>query len=181
LQRVEAVPVRARTRDGSQRQSSSRQKLSAETLIGFRLIAETRELNDRPSLVAGQPLYIKQWQPCGNNWCYQWLNPAAFSVPTPAAPGAFGNVGRDTLYSPGVFNFDAAISRRFPIRERLQFELRFEAFNALNHFNPSIGGPGTTAGLNSANFGRQTGAGTPGFLPSVYDPRILQFGTKFYW
>jgi hypothetical protein len=140
----------------------------------------TGEGLDRPNLVAGQPLYIKQWTPCGNNWCYQWLNPAAFSVPA-AAPGAFGNVGRDFVYAPGVFNFDAALSRRFKIRERTQFEARFEAFNAINHFNPSIGGPGTTAGLNSANFGRQTAAGTPGFIPSVYDPRILQFSTKMYW
>jgi hypothetical protein len=142
--------------------------------------SQTGEGNDRPNIVPGQPLYINQWQKCGNNWCYQALNPAAFSVPT-AAPGAFGNLGRDAVYSPGVFNFDAAISRRFKIREQTQFEMRFEAFNAINHFNPSIGGPGTTAGLNSANFGRQTAAGTPGFIPSVYDPRILQFSTKVYW
>jgi hypothetical protein len=140
----------------------------------------TGEGLDRPNRVPGQPLYINRWEPCGNNWCYQALNPAAFSVPT-AAPGAFGNVGRDFLYSPGVFNFDAAVSRRFKIREQTQFEFRFEAFNAINHFNPNIGGPGTTAGLNSANFGRQIGASTPGFLPSVYDPRILQFSTKIYW
>jgi len=144
--------------------------------------SDTGELMDRPNLVPGQPLYIKQWQKCGGtNWCYQWLNPAAFLAPAAAAPGAFGNVGRDFVYSPGVFNFDAAVSRRFKIYEQTQFELRFEAFNALNHFNPSIGGPGTTAGVNSANFGRQTAAGTAGFIPSVYDPRILQFGAKFYW
>ena len=137
----------------------------------------TGEGNDRPNLVPGQPLYIKHWQPCGNNWCYQWLNPAAFSVPA-AAPGAFGSVGRDFVNSPGVFNFDAAITRRFKIHEQTQLEFRFEAFNVINHFNASIGGPGTTAGLNSANFGRQTAASQPGFLPSVYDPRILQFGTK---
>jgi hypothetical protein len=140
----------------------------------------TGEGFDRPNLVPGQPLYIKQWTPCGNNWCYQWLNPQAFSAPT-AAPGAFGNVGRDFVYAPGVFNFDAAISRRFKIRERAQFEARFEAFNAINHFNPSIGVPGTTAGLNSPNFGRQTGAPAVLFTPGPYDPRILQFSTKIYW
>jgi hypothetical protein len=140
----------------------------------------TGEGLDRPNIVPGQPLYVQKWEPCGNNWCYQWFNPQAFSVPT-AAPGAFGNVGRDFLYSPGLFNFDAAVSRRFKIYEQLQLELRFEAFNAINHFNPNIGLPGATAGLNSANFGRQTGAGSPGFIPSPYDPRILQFGTKIYW
>jgi len=147
-------------------------------------ISLTGEGMDRPNLVPGQPLYLKQWISCGSNnanSCYAWLNPAAFSVPK-AAPGAFGNLGRDYVYSPGVFNFDAAISRRFTIHEQKQFELRFEAFNAINHFNASIGGPGTTAGLNNAKtFGQQTAASTPGFLPSVYDPRILQFSTKLYW
>jgi hypothetical protein len=143
----------------------------------------TGEGLDRPNLVSGQPLYVKQWEPCGINgvnWCYQWLNPAAFSVPT-AAPGAFGNVARDFLYSPGVFNIDGALSRRFKIYEQTQFEVRFEAFNAINHFNPSIGNPGTTAGLNSANFGRQIAASAAGFPPSPYDPRILQFSTKIHW
>jgi hypothetical protein len=151
-------------------------------------IAETGEGLDRPNIVAGQPLYVKKWVQCGGtNWCYQWLNPAAFSVPTTSTPGGFGNVGRDFVYSPGVFNFDAAVSRRFKIRERTEFEFRFEAFNAINHFNPSIGGPGTSVAVNTsltsanANFGRQGGASTPGFLPSVYDPRILQFSSKIYF
>lgn len=140
----------------------------------------TGEGNDRPNLQPGQPLYIKQWQSCGANFCYQWFNPAAFASPTPA-PGAFGNISRDFLYSPGVFNFDAGISRHFKIKEDKAFEFRFEAFNAINHFNPSVGVPGTTAAINSSNFGRQTAASTPGFLPTVYDPRILQFSTKLYF
>ena len=71
-----------------------------------------------------------------------------------------------------------AVSRIFPIHEQKQIEFRFEAFNAINHFNPNIGVPGSTAGLNSANFGRQSGASTPGFVLSAFDPRILQFGFK---
>src|SRR6185437_1404990 len=118
-------------------------------------VALTGEGLDRPNLT-GQPIYSKQWVSCGSNnanWCYQWLNFNAFSVPK-SAPGAFGNLGRDYVYSPGVFNFDLGISRRFPIHEEKQFEVRFEAFNAINHFNPSLGGPGTSLGLNNAtNFG----------------------------
>src|SRR5215472_8481680 len=150
-------------------------------------VALTGEGLDRPNLVAGQPLYLKQWEKCGTNlvnWCYQWLNPAAFSVSSTATPGGFGNAGRDFVYSPGLFNFDAAVSRRFKIRERTQLEMRFEAFNAINHYNPNIGGPGTTMAVNAsltspnANFGRQSAAPTPIFTPSAYDPRILQFGAK---
>lgn len=72
-------------------------------------------------------------------------------------------------------------SRVFPIHEQTQIEFRFEAFNAINHFNPSVGVPGSTAGLNSSNFGRQSGASVPGFVPSAFDPRIWQFGLKVHW
>ena len=141
----------------------------------------TGEGNDRPNIVPGQPLYINQWQPCnttGTTQCYVVFNKAAFAAP---AIGTFGNVGRDFLRSPGTFNIDMAITRIFPIREQKQIEFRFEAFNAINHFNPSIGGPGATAGINSSNFGRQSGASTPGFVPSAFDPRILQFGFKLHF
>lgn len=143
----------------------------------------TGEGNDRPNIVPGQPLYINQWQPCnstGTTQCFVVFNKAAFQAFTTGTYG-FGNVGRDFLRSPGTFSADAALSRFFPISEGKQFEFRFEAFNAINHFNPSIGNPGTTAGLNSSNFGRQSGASTPSFIPSAFDPRILQFGMKFHW
>ena len=141
----------------------------------------TGEGNDRPNIVPGQPLYINQWQPCnttGTTQCYVVFNKAAFAAP---AIGTFGNVGRDFLRSPGTFNIDMAITRIFPLREQKQIEFRFEAFNAINHFNPSVGGPGATAGINSSNFGRQSGASTPGFVPSAFDPRILQFGFKLHF
>ena len=143
----------------------------------------TGEGNDRPNIVPGQPLYINQWQPCnttGTTQCYVVFNKAAFAA-FPSGTFGFGNVGRDFLRSPGTFNVDMAITRIFPIHEQKQIEFRFEAFNAINHFNPSIGGPGTTAGINSSNFGRQSGATTPSFVPSAFDPRILQLGLKVHW
>ena len=143
----------------------------------------TNEGNDRPNIVPGQPLYINQWQTCdpqGKTQCYVVFNNAAFAT-FPSGTFGFGNIGRNFLRSPGTFNMDVAVSRMFPIREQKQIEFRFEAFNAINHFNPSIGGPGTTAGLNSSNFGRQRGASTPAFIPSAFDPRILQFGLKLHW
>jgi hypothetical protein len=147
----------------------------------------TNEGNDRPNIVPGQPLYINQWQTCnksGTAQCFVVFNNAAFTVAKSTFPNGafgFGNIGRNFLRSPGTFNIDAAVSRIFPIHERAQVEFRFEAFNAINHFNPSVGGPGTTAGINSSNFGRQSGASTPGFVPSPFDPRILQLGVKIHW
>jgi hypothetical protein len=161
-------------------------------LLGTDSLA-TFEGNDRPELVPGQPLYINKWVSCGANQCYQVFNPAAFVNPTsPSAPFPIvaknGNpypypaVARDAVRAPGVFNFDASVSRLFPIGERFQFEFRFDAFNVLNHFNPKLGDPGaTTQGLNSANFGRVTSAPTATFLPSQWDPRVLQFAVKLHW
>ncbi|HTF27003.1 MAG TPA: carboxypeptidase-like regulatory domain-containing protein [Candidatus Limnocylindria bacterium] len=143
----------------------------------------TGEGNDRPNIVPGQPIYINQWQPCnttGTTQCYVVFNKAAFAT-FPSGTFGFGSVGRDFLRSPGTFSVDMAITRVFPIHDQKQIEFRFEAFNAINHFNPSIGGPGTTAGINSSNFGRQIGATTPGFVPSAFDPRILQLGFKMHW
>ncbi len=58
-----------------------------------------------------------------------WFNPCAFV----AAPGAFGDEGRDALIGPGLNNLDFSIQREIPLRSearRLQFTAQF--FNLLN-------------------------------------------------
>lgn len=62
----------------------------------------------------------------------QWFNPAAFAAP---AAFTYGNDGRNTVYGRGLTTPDVALVRSFAIRERARFELRSEAFNALNHSN----------------------------------------------
>jgi hypothetical protein len=121
------------------------------------LSGETIVLADRPSVVAGVPSYMSQIGPA-----LQWFNPASL---TPNPLGTFGNLGRDRLRGPGVLNFDVALSRVFPLREKLRLEARGEAFNLINHTN--LNAPGAT--LSSASFGRIT---------SAADPRILQFAMK---
>ena len=66
----------------------------------------------------------------------QWLNIAAFAVP---APGTWGNVARNTLRGPGLFQIDLALQKRFAISGRRNFEFRWEAFNAFNRMN--LGNP----------------------------------------
>jgi hypothetical protein len=58
-----------------------------------------------------------------------WFNPAAFRTPT-----AFnwGNVGRNTLTGPPIYNFDFTLSKRFVIREAVNLTFRSEFFNAFN-------------------------------------------------
>ena len=58
---------------------------------------------------------------------------ATFTQP---AWGYFGNSSRDAIRAPGQINADLSLSKRFAIVEKAGFELRFDAFNAFNHWNP---------------------------------------------
>ena len=92
----------------------------------------------------------------------QWFTTAAFKT---AAPGTFGNAGRNLIQGPGTFNLDFSIQRVFTIRERFRLQYRAEFFNGLNH--TLLNNPNTT--VTSATFGRIT---------SARDPRILQMALK---
>lgn len=118
---------------------------------------------DRPNLVPNAKIYtgVKITQRADGNLAY--INKAAF---TQNATGTFGNLGRNAFRGPNFYNVDAALSRNFPIRERLVFDLRLEAFNILNHPNLTT----FTTALNSGTFGNATAA---------TDPRIFQLAGKF--
>ncbi len=74
-------------------------------------------------------------------------NPAAFAAPQGLT---FGNEGRNLLRNPRQTNFDMAIYKHFPIKERMSVEFRAEAFNVFNHTEFGyIGGDAGSAGGNS--------------------------------
>jgi hypothetical protein len=98
----------------------------------------------------GQPLYTP-----GTHTADAWFNTAAFAVP---AAYTFGNAGRNTVYGPGMQTMDLALSREFAVAERLRFQIRGEAFNAMNHTN--LGTPNRF--VNTPQFGTITEAATPG-------------------
>jgi hypothetical protein len=81
-----------------------------------------------------------------------WFDTSNFSAP-PAA--TFGNLGRNILAGPGFFGFDASLSRKISITERLVVELRADAVDAFN--KPQFNNPDT--GFGNANFGKVKGAG----------------------
>jgi hypothetical protein len=99
------------------------------------------------------------------NLSCHYFDPSAFR----AVPGneiRFGNVGRNTVRGPGMFNLDASVFRNFKITERVSFQIRAEMFGATN--TPHLNNPGLdptntatfgviTSTLNSA--GRGTGSG----------------------
>ena len=81
------------------------------------------------------------------------FNPASFSLP-PVNSLGIGNTPPTLTYGPGVENVDLSVYKQFRVwKENKILELRFQAFNALNHFNPS--NPNTSLTLNY-----QTGANT---------------------
>jgi hypothetical protein len=92
-----------------------------------------------------------------------WFNPAAFSTP---AAFTFGNVGRNSVYGPSLQTLDLALQREFSMTENVKFQIRAEAFNALNHTN--LGTPNRF--VNTPQFGTITEAATPG--------REIQLGVR---
>lgn len=95
---------------------------------------------------------------------------------------AYTPVRRNAFFGPGMMRVDTSLSRLFPIREAMQFELRFEAFNLINKMNiRPTSGIGSASGINGSTFGFITSAPGAGFLPSDYDPRILQFAAKLHF
>jgi hypothetical protein len=112
----------------------------------------------RPNAVPG----VSWREPNGQSTAAHFFNPAAFSMP---APFTFGNVGRNTVIGPGLFNLDLTMGKSIPINERLSLQFRGEVFNALNHPNYSV-------------IGRIINSNTFAQALSQLDPRELQFGVK---
>jgi Carboxypeptidase regulatory-like domain/TonB-dependent Receptor Plug Domain len=79
-----------------------------------------------------------------------WFNAASRNKFSQPATGTIGNTGRNFFLAPNYFQWDASLSKRFKITERVSFNLRVDARNVLN--NPSFDNP--TAVLTSTIFGR---------------------------
>jgi hypothetical protein len=91
----------------------------------------------------------------GTRTANRWFNTAAFAAP-PAY--TFGDVGRNSIYGPGMQTLDLALVRDFDLTERVKLQFRSEFFNALNHTN--LGTPDRF--VNTPQFGTITQTTTPG-------------------
>jgi hypothetical protein len=111
------------------------------------------------------------WQRPQSNGNYYFNTPASqTSIFT--ENGVFGYVGsapRTICCGPGISETDFALVKLIPFNERMHMEFRAETFNVFNHtqfYNPD--GDST----DGAQFGQVT---------QVKDPRLMQFGLKFYF
>jgi hypothetical protein len=76
----------------------------------------------------------------------------------------YGNLRQD-----GINNLDASLLKRFSVTERVYFQVRFEAFNLVNH--PTFQAPNTTA--TNGSFGLITAQANL--------PRQIQLGARLVW
>jgi hypothetical protein len=100
-----------------------------------------------------------------------WINPQAFVLPT---PGTFGNVSRGSVRGPGLVNVDTSFFKKFSITERLNLQLRAEAFNLFNHSNFFYPNTIVFSG-NSANYSFSS---TAGQITAAATSRQLQLALK---
>ena len=102
------------------------------------------------------------------------LNRAAFGEPAGA-----GNLGRNALRGPGLYNIDLSLARSFPLRwigEAGRLTVRADAFNVFNHANLNAPDQDLTSGtFGVALFGRQgRDAGFPALTPFRETGRQIQ-------
>ena len=110
---------------------------------------------------------VGNWQ-LDNPTTERWFNPEAFLPPCdPDGTNCrFGNAGRNNLQEPGMFNWTAALGKRFDLTERILLNFRWEVLNILNH--PNYGTPNRT--LDSPDVGT---------IRSTHNhPRQMQFSLR---
>jgi hypothetical protein len=86
----------------------------------------------------------------------KWFDTSAF---TPAAQFVIGSSSRNPVRGPGLQDADLMIGKTFAIREKVNLELRAEAFNVTN--TPPLADPNGSFAVGSAAFGSIIAAGNP--------------------
>jgi len=126
-----------------------------------------------------RPVYIGGPVNAANQTTAGWFNRSAFAE---APAGQFGDVGRNTAIAPGIFNIDAELHKDFvmPYSEHHRLQLRFEAFNVLNH--PNWGEPSANILAGSVLAGQPSTAARSGFgviSGTATSMRQIQLGLKY--
>ena len=98
---------------------------------------------NRPNLVAPPSAN------CGDGHLSGCISTQAFAIPPQFT---YGTAGRNLLHGPHLFGTDLSLAKTFPISERIHFQFRAEAFNALN--SPQFSNPNAVFG--TAAFGSVT-------------------------
>jgi Carboxypeptidase regulatory-like domain len=148
-------------------------------------ISFTGSGGDRPNLVPGVPIYnyTKIQSAIGLSGAAQYavrsyLNQAAFTANT--VPGTQGTAGRNAFRNPIYFQNDVQLSRIFPIHEKYNLDLRFEAFNVLNHPSFSSGNNSASVSNGVASF-NQPGSTFGEITGTSVGSRVFQAAAKIFF
>jgi len=121
------------------------------------------------AVMTGNPVLPK-----GDRTFNRYFDTSVFLMP---AIGTVGNAARTVLRGPGTNNWDTAIYKQFPIRDRFRLQFRWELYNIFNHTQ-------FTSVDTTARYNPTTGAQinpTFGQLTAAASPRIMQFALRFYF
>ena len=113
----------------------------------------------------------------------QYFNPSCFAPP---APGQVGDIIWPYIKGPALFNSDLSLYKNFAFGEKQKLQLRFEAFNFLNHplreFNALNNNADTTLIFSDAA-GHLThtnqNADTTGTPLYTVNRRVIEFAVKY--
>jgi outer membrane receptor protein involved in Fe transport len=102
---------------------------------------------------------------------YQWFNTGCVHRP---AQGTWGNAPYAPIVGPGTNNWDIALFKNIPIKEKLMFQLRVESYNTFNHTQFLMLN-------NAARFDVNGNQVNPlfGQVSSAANPRLMQFAARF--
>jgi hypothetical protein len=131
----------------------------------------------RPDLVPGEPLYLQDGTVAGG----RRFNPSAFVVPIEERQGT---LGRNALRGFQLSQLDLSVGRTFYFTDRMNFQVRVDDFNAMNH--PNFADPsgnlssGSLFGVSTAMANMPFNGITNGLTPlfRVGGPRSLQLSLR---
>jgi hypothetical protein len=122
---------------------------------GLGMVNPNADVSPRPDQVA--PLHLTKTET-------QWFTTSSFAT----AQGHFGSSAVGNILSPGMEKVDLGLMKNFRFSERINLQLRAEAFNLLNHTNFWL----IDTGLGDGTFGQAT---------SAHAARTMQFSGKLYF
>jgi hypothetical protein len=102
---------------------------------------------------------------CGDGHLSGCISQSAFAL-IPTGVYQYGTAGRNLLHGPPLFSMNVSFFKNIPFKERMNFQIRAEMFNAFNEANFS----NPNAVFGTAAFG------TIG--STSIDNREIQFGAK---
>ncbi len=132
-------------------QSGNPLDLVVTGISGFTGLATLRPDQLGPVQILNQPLANGNIQYFAPSVCVEPCSGSTFGISTAAGSLHFGNMGRNSIIGPGFNNVDFSLIKKTKINERFSHEMRFEAFDILNH--PNFGQPGRGVQIGSTTFG----------------------------